>query len=120
MSKLEWEDLTSRVELLLQTEQLTHTIQEDSHDRFCETCQETADWKCDRANKYALSFRNKLEDFLNTYIAQQNVEHTASGMLRAKTAITVAINTGKTSMSELRDVIDKEVEAWNKVHKEEV
>jgi flagellar hook-basal body complex protein FliE len=54
------------------------------------------------------------------YITErEQAEHAigvATGMHRAKTAITVAMNTGSTTMHELRAVIDKEIEAWKRIN----
>lgn len=61
----------------------------------------------------------KLLHLFNTHCQKREeqtyIDAVAVGMARAKTAVTIMMNTGKTSMKDLRQGIDDEIEAWNRI-----
>lgn len=66
----------------------------------------------DRDKQYLMEL-DKAHDKMNNLLIQEHERGVSIGMGRAKTAITVAMNTGSTTMQELRAVLDKEIKWWN-------
>lgn len=65
---------------------------------------------------------DRLVEFVARYAEQREREADEKGvgigMARAKTAITVAWNTGTKDLLGLRKTIDNEIEAWNRINEE--
>ncbi len=67
---------------------------------------------CELTFKGAEDLMRVITSQVSARIEAEHVRGVEIGMGRAKTAITVAMNTGSTTMQELRAVLDKELEWW--------
>jgi len=65
----------SRLDDILYKNQMEHLIQDEPNYGFCETCQEMADFRCHRANKYLPYAKQELKDLVLELMDSCNAIH---------------------------------------------
>lgn len=66
-----------------------------------------------RTDGYTKEYVDQIMQLFYEVLVSEHERGVGIGMGRAKTAVTVAMNTGSSTLHELRAVVDKEIEWWN-------